>query len=71
QKAFSTCSSHLILVTIFYGTLMIVYMLPDRATVGNLNKVFSVFYTVLTPMVNPLIYSLRNKEVNRALRKAL
>ncbi|XP_030395836.1 olfactory receptor 11A1-like [Gopherus evgoodei] len=71
QKAFSTCSSHLIVVTIFYGTLMIVYMLPDNATVGNLNKVFSIFYTVLTPMVNPLIYSLRNKEVNRALRKAL
>nr|XP_008173249.2 olfactory receptor 11A1-like [Chrysemys picta bellii] len=71
QKAFSTCSSHLIVVTIFYGTLMIVYMLPDSATVENLNKMFSVFYTVLTPMVNPLIYSLRNKEVNRALRKAL
>ncbi|KAM7150511.1 olfactory receptor 11A1-like [Macrochelys suwanniensis] len=68
EKAFSTCSSHLIIVTIFYGTLFIVYVLPDTAA---LNKVFSIFYTVLTPMVNPLIYSLRNKEIKEALRKAL
>ncbi|XP_024074682.1 olfactory receptor 6F1-like [Terrapene carolina triunguis] len=71
QKAFSTCSSHLIMVTIFYGTLIIVYMLPDTATLRDLNKVFSVFYTVLTPLANPLIYSLRNKEVKEALKKAL
>ncbi|XP_067386476.1 olfactory receptor 6F1-like [Emydura macquarii macquarii] len=71
QKAFSTCSSHLIVVTVFYGTLIIVYMLPDMAALRDLNKVFSVFYTVLTPMVNPLIYSLRNKEVKEALRRAL
>ncbi|XP_067399095.1 olfactory receptor 10A7-like [Emydura macquarii macquarii] len=71
QKAFSTCSSHLIVVTVFYGTLIIVYMLPDTAVLRDLNKVFSVFYTVLTPMVNPLIYGLRNKEVKEALRKAL
>ncbi|XP_028557526.2 olfactory receptor 6C75-like [Podarcis muralis] len=69
KKAFSTCSSHLIVVTIFYGTLMIVYMLPDTQLLGDLNKVFSAFYTVFTPMVNPLIYSLRNKEVKEALRK--
>ncbi|XP_034642625.1 olfactory receptor 6F1-like [Trachemys scripta elegans] len=71
QKAFSTCSSHLIMVTIFYGTLIIVYMLPDTATLRDLNKVFSVFYTVLTPLANPLIYSLRNKEVKEALKNAL
>ncbi|XP_050773577.1 olfactory receptor 1030-like [Gopherus flavomarginatus] len=71
RKAFSTCSSHLIVVTIFYGTLMIVYMLPDTETLRELNKVFSLFYTVLTPMVNPLIYSLRNKEVQCALRKLI
>ncbi|XP_067392495.1 olfactory receptor 6F1-like [Emydura macquarii macquarii] len=71
QKAFSTCSTHLIVVTVFYGTLIIVYMPPDTAVLRDLNKVFSVFYTVLTPMVNPLIYSLRNKEVKEALRKAL
>ncbi|XP_065270024.1 olfactory receptor 11L1-like [Emys orbicularis] len=71
QKAFSTCSSHLIVVTVFYGTLVIVYMLPKNNTLRDLNKVFSVFYTVLTPLLNPLIYSLRNKHVNMALRKVL
>ncbi|XP_044840202.1 olfactory receptor 1440-like [Mauremys mutica] len=71
QKAFSTCSSHLIVVTIFYGNLFVVYMLPDTAALQDLNKVSSAFYTILTPMVNPLIYSLRNKEVKEALRKAL
>ncbi|KAM6188759.1 olfactory receptor 11A1-like [Sarcoramphus papa] len=71
QKAFSTCSSHLTLVTIFYGTLILVYMLPRTAPLRQLNKVFSFFYTVLTPLVNPLIYSLRNREVREALRKML
>ncbi|KAM9121379.1 olfactory receptor 5AP2-like [Pangshura tecta] len=71
RKAFSTCSSHLIVVTIYYGTLIIVYMLPDTDTLRDLNKVFSLFYTVLTPLVNPLIYSLRNKEVKAALKKAI
>ncbi|XP_053901542.1 olfactory receptor 6N1-like [Malaclemys terrapin pileata] len=61
QKAFSTCSSHLIVVTIFYGTIMIVYMLLKSSTLRALNKVFSVCYTVLTPLANPLIYSLRNR----------
>uniref|UniRef100_A0A8D0G8E8 Olfactory receptor n=1 Tax=Sphenodon punctatus TaxID=8508 RepID=A0A8D0G8E8_SPHPU len=61
QKAFSTCSSHLIVVVLFYGSLMIVYVLPST--------IFSLFYTVLTPLFNPLIYSLRNKEVKEALRK--
>ncbi|XP_044840970.1 olfactory receptor 1020-like [Mauremys mutica] len=71
RKAFSTCSSHLIVVTIYYGTLIIVYMLPDADTLRDLNKVFSLFYTVLTPLANPLIYSLRNKEVKAALRKVI
>nr|XP_008172624.1 olfactory receptor 11A1-like [Chrysemys picta bellii] len=71
QKAFSTCSSHLIVVTIFYGTLVIVYLLSGSDALKDLNKVFSVFYGVLTPLVNPLIYSLRNKEVKDALRKAV
>ncbi|XP_073166324.1 olfactory receptor 6N1-like [Lepidochelys kempii] len=71
QKAFSTCSSHLIVVTIFYGTLMIVYLLPKRDTLRDLNKVVSLCYTVLTPLVNPLIYSLRNREVKEALSKAV
>ncbi|XP_067393516.1 olfactory receptor 11A1-like [Emydura macquarii macquarii] len=71
QKAFSTCSSHLIVVTVFYGTLVTVYLLPYSDALQNLNKMFSVFYGVLTPLVNPLIYSLRNQEVKQALRKAI
>ncbi|XP_053903866.1 olfactory receptor 6N1-like [Malaclemys terrapin pileata] len=71
QKAFSTCSSHLIVVTIFYGSIMIVYLLPKSDTLRNLNKVVSLCYTVLTPLVNPLIYSLRNREVKEALCKAV
>ncbi|NXX56807.1 O1038 protein, partial [Scopus umbretta] len=71
QKAFSTCSSHLTVVTVFYGTLFAVYMLPRTAPLRQLNKVFSFFYTVLTPLVNPLIYSLRNKEVRDAISKVL
>ncbi|NXL06382.1 O2A14 protein, partial [Mesembrinibis cayennensis] len=63
QKTFSTCSSHLTIVTTFYGTLIIVYLLPRTAPLRQLNKVLSFFYTILTPLVNPLIYSLRNREV--------
>ncbi|XP_015274545.1 PREDICTED: olfactory receptor 6F1-like, partial [Gekko japonicus] len=69
KKAFSTCSSHLTVVTIFYGTLMAVYVLPKSETWSDMNKISSLFYTVLTPMVNPLIYSLRNKEVKESLRR--
>ncbi|NXR03379.1 O1020 protein, partial [Sagittarius serpentarius] len=69
RQAFSTCSSHLTVVTVFYGTLFVVYMLPRTAPLRQLNKVFSFFYTVLTPLVNPLIYSLRNREVREAIRQ--
>uniref|UniRef100_A0A8C5F2W1 Olfactory receptor n=1 Tax=Gopherus evgoodei TaxID=1825980 RepID=A0A8C5F2W1_9SAUR len=71
KKAFSICSSHLVVVSIFYGTLLIVYMFPTTNTLRDFKKVLSVVYTVLTPLVNPLIYSLRNKEVKEALRKAI
>ncbi|XP_059587760.1 olfactory receptor 11A1-like [Alligator mississippiensis] len=71
QKAFSTCSSHIIVVTIFYGSITIVYMSPTSNTLTALNKIFSLSYTVLTPLVNPLIYSLRNKEVKEAVRKVV
>ncbi|XP_007441434.3 olfactory receptor 1009-like [Python bivittatus] len=71
QKAFSTCSSHLMVVCLFYGTLIIVYMFRDTPTMRYLNKVFSIFYTILTPLANPLIYTLRNKEVHKALRRVL
>ncbi|XP_015665611.1 olfactory receptor 5G3-like [Protobothrops mucrosquamatus] len=69
QKAFSTCSSHLMVVGLYYGALIFVYMLPDSPTLRPLNKIFSIFYTVMTPLVNPLIYSLRNKEVHKILRQ--
>ncbi|XP_050773533.1 olfactory receptor 1P1-like [Gopherus flavomarginatus] len=71
QKAFSTCSSHLIVVTVFYGALMIVYILPNSGSLKALNKFFSILYTVMTPLINPLIYSLRNKDVKEALRRAV
>ncbi|XP_070584415.1 olfactory receptor 10A7-like [Erythrolamprus reginae] len=69
QKAFSTCSSHLIVVCLYYGTLIIVYVFPDTLSLRHLNKILSVFYTVMTPLVNPLIYTLRNKDVHKALRR--
>ncbi|KAM7150882.1 olfactory receptor 6C75-like [Macrochelys suwanniensis] len=71
QKAFSTCSAHLIVVIVYYGTLITVYVVPTANSHKVLHKIFSVFYTVLTPMINPVIYSLRNKEVNESLRKAI
>ncbi|XP_062992635.1 olfactory receptor 1M1-like, partial [Elgaria multicarinata webbii] len=69
QKAFSTCSSHLLVVTIFYSTLISIYVIPNTVRLNDLHKFFSVFYTILTPMLNPIIYSLRNKEVKDALRR--
>ncbi|XP_077169525.1 olfactory receptor 6B1-like [Paroedura picta] len=71
KKAFSTCSSHLIVVTLFYGTIVIVYVVPKSNTLRELNKVSSVFYTILTPLVNPFVYSLRNKDIKQALKKIL
>ncbi|XP_007443524.3 olfactory receptor 1-like [Python bivittatus] len=69
QKAFSTCSSHLMVVCLYYGTIIVVYVLPDSPTLTHLNKIFSIFYTVMTPLVNPLIYTLRNKEIHKATRQ--
>ncbi|XP_053218540.1 olfactory receptor 1019-like [Podarcis raffonei] len=70
QKAFSTCSSHVIVVSLFYGALIIVYVTPKTEAMRDLNKIFSLFYTVLPPLVNPLVYSLRNKDVKESFRKA-
>ncbi|XP_077169602.1 olfactory receptor 11A1-like [Paroedura picta] len=69
KRAFSTCSSHLTVVSVFYGTLMSVYVLPRNERLKALNKVFSVFYAVLTPLANPLIYSLRNRDMKEALKR--
>ncbi|KAM9312296.1 olfactory receptor 1468-like [Gastrophryne carolinensis] len=70
QKAFSTCSSHLTVVCIFYGTLFSIYILPTKGQSGNMSKVLSLVYTVVTPMMNPIIYSLRNKDIKTALKKS-
>ncbi|XP_075434302.1 olfactory receptor 11L1-like [Ascaphus truei] len=69
QKAFSTCSSHLTVVGLFYGTLITVYMIPSRGLSFNVNKAISLLYTVGTPFLNPIIYSLRNQEIKLALKK--
>ncbi|XP_063158285.1 olfactory receptor 10A4-like [Candoia aspera] len=69
QKAFSTCSSHLTVVSCFYGSLMMVYVLPNLSSTSNWKKLLSLFYTLLTPLVNPIVYSLRNKEVKEAVKK--
>ena len=69
QKAFSTCSSHLGVMSVLYGFVSFMYLTPD--TSPELSKVASLCYTLLTPMLNPLIYSLRNKDVKETLRKIL
>ncbi|XP_059014917.1 olfactory receptor 8U3-like [Mustela lutreola] len=70
-KAFSTCASHLTAVTIFYGTLIFMYLQPKSNHSLDTDKMASVFYTIVIPMLNPMIYSLRNQEVKNALRKAI
>ncbi|XP_075403741.1 olfactory receptor 5AP2 [Tenrec ecaudatus] len=70
-KAFSTCASHLTAVTIFFGTILFMYLRPTSSYSMEQDKVVSVFYTVVIPMLNPLIYSLKNKDVKEALRKVL
>ncbi|XP_036619772.1 olfactory receptor 8K3-like [Trichosurus vulpecula] len=69
HKAFSTFGSHLTGVVIFYGTLIFIYLQPQSSHSFEKDKIASVFYTLVIPMLNPLIYSLRNKEVNGALRR--
>ncbi|XP_046500651.1 olfactory receptor 5W2-like [Equus quagga] len=71
QKAFSTCASHLTAVAIFYGTLLFMYFRPSSRYSMGTDKMASVFYTVVIPMLNPLIYSLRNKDVKGVLKKAI
>ncbi|XP_055456364.1 olfactory receptor 5AL1-like [Psammomys obesus] len=69
RKAFSTCASHLTSITIFYGTVIFMYLQPKSSHSLNTDKFASVFYVVVIPMLNPLIYSLRNKEVKNALKR--
>ncbi|XP_027627243.1 olfactory receptor 56 [Tupaia chinensis] len=71
RYALATCSSHMTAVSLFYGAAMVTYMRPQAYHSSGQDKVASAFYTVITPMLNPLIYSLRNKEVTGALRRLL
>ena len=68
RKAFSTCGSHLMVVTVFYGTLIFMYVQPESNHSFDTDKMASIFYTLIIPMLNPLIYSLRNKDVKHALQ---
>ena len=69
HKLFSTCGSHMTAVSLFYGTLFVMYAQPGAVESVEQGKVVSVFYTLVIPMLNPLIYSLRNKDVKDALRR--
>ncbi|XP_060111986.1 olfactory receptor 13H1-like [Heteronotia binoei] len=71
MKAFSTCGSHLAVVSMYYGTCIFTYLLPQTKSTSDIEKIVSVFYGVVTPMVNPLIYTLRNQEVTGALKRLI
>nr|ACE79070.1 olfactory receptor Olfr1325 (predicted) [Sorex araneus] len=68
-KAFSTCGSHLLVVTIYFGTLIDIYVRPQTKQSQDGDKIVSIFYAAVTPMLNPLIYTLRNKDVKAALKR--
>ncbi|KAM6159735.1 olfactory receptor 1S1-like [Erethizon dorsatum] len=70
-KAFSTCSSHLTVVLLFYGTIIGVYFFPSSTHSEDTDKIGAVLFTAVTPMVNPFIYSLRNRDMNSTLRKLI
>ena len=71
QKAFGTCSSHLIVVSIFYGTVIYMYIQPGNSPNQNEGKLLSIFYSIVTPSMNPLIYTLRNKEFKGAIKRLI
>ncbi|XP_054850221.1 olfactory receptor 2D3-like [Eublepharis macularius] len=71
HKAFSTCASHLIVVTVFYGTVITMYMRPGLGSGSDFDKKIAIFYIVVTPLLNPIIYTLRNKDVHGAVTKVL
>ncbi|XP_008841997.1 olfactory receptor 5B12-like [Nannospalax galili] len=71
RKAFSTCTSHLTTVSIFFGTIIFMYLRPRSSHSMDTDKIASVFYTMVIPMLNPLVYSVRNKEVKNAFKKVI
>ena len=71
KRAFSTCSAHLVVVTLYYSTVLYTYVRPALGTAGFLDKLIAVLYTTVTPSLNPLIYTLRNKEFKISFKKLL
>ncbi|XP_064340610.1 olfactory receptor 2W3 isoform X1 [Camelus dromedarius] len=71
HKAFNTCGSHLTVVSLFYGNIIYMYMQPGNSSSQDQGKFLTLFYNIVTPLLNPLIYTLRNKEVKGALRRLL
>ncbi|XP_036895701.1 olfactory receptor 11H7 [Sturnira hondurensis] len=71
QKAFSTCGSHLVVVSLFYGTIMVMYVSPTSGNSVAMHKIITLIYAIVTPVLNPLIYSLRNRDMKLALRQVL
>ncbi|XP_031235097.1 olfactory receptor 10J4-like, partial [Mastomys coucha] len=71
KKAFATCASHLTVVIIHYGCTAIIYLKPKSQSLLGQERLISVTYTLITPLLNPLVYTLRNKEVKDALRRAM
>lgn len=69
KKTFSTCGSHLTIVCVYYGTFIAIYIIPSNERASDLDKYRSLLYTVVTPLMNPIFYSLRNPELNQALHK--
>lgn len=71
RRAFSTCAAHLVAVTLFYSTIGIIHLRPKSSLSSNMKKMVSLSYTVVTPMLNPIIYSLRNQEVKQSLKTCI
>nr|XP_021511186.1 olfactory receptor 10R2-like [Meriones unguiculatus] len=71
RKAFSTCAAHLTVVIVHFGCASIIYLRPDSGANPSQDRLVAVFYTVVTPLLNPVVYTLRNKEVRVALKKSL
>ncbi|KAG8449928.1 hypothetical protein GDO86_016561 [Hymenochirus boettgeri] len=71
RKAFSTCTSHLTAVSIYYSTILFMYLRPPSTSFPNIDKIVSIIYTVMIPMLNPIIYSIRNKDVKMTIKKKL
>ena len=71
QKAFSTCASHLAVISLFYGSVMVMYVSPGSGEYPGIQKFVTLFYALATPFFNPLIYNFRNKDMEEALKKML